>query len=129
MWFFSQDPLNINATGIAPSLLKVTVTPNTDGSRVTKYDVSSNGETCEITTSAGPLECELRNLDAATLYFVEAKACNSENVCGVATNGSGWTLPDGTLHRYFIQYIIAMTEDDPLIWPYLRFVNKRIDKR
>ncbi len=70
------------------------VTPNTDGSRVTKYAVSSNGETCEIPTPGDLLECDLKGLDVATPYDVEAKACNSENACGAAATGEGWTLPD-----------------------------------
>ncbi len=78
--------------GVLPSVLKVTVATTTDGSRVKKYAVSSDGE-----TSVSPLECDLRNLDGATLYVVEAKANNSENVCGAALNGSGWTLPDRKL--------------------------------
>ncbi len=78
------------------------VTPNTDGSRVTKYTISSSGEACEIQASVGPLECEFRNLDAATLYDVEAKACNSENTCGAATTGSGWSLPGRKLGWQFI---------------------------
>ncbi len=78
------------------------VTPNTDGSRVTQYAVLSDGEACEIQSAVSPLECELRKLNAATLYNVEAKACNSENVCGAATKGSGWTLPDRKLRWQLI---------------------------
>ncbi len=92
--FVSQAPLSMSATGISPSVLNVMVTPNTDGSRVTKYAVSSIGKTCVIPTSGGLLECDLKNLDVATSYDVEAKACNSENACGAAATGTGWTLPD-----------------------------------
>ncbi len=92
--FISQAPLSISAKGISPSVLKVMVTSNTDGSRVMKYSVLSNGKTCEIPTSSGLLECDLNSLDVATSYYVEAKACNSENACGAAATGTGWTLPD-----------------------------------
>ncbi len=92
---FSVEPSSILVEPASTTSVTVRLgaSPNSPG--VAFYRVTEkSGKFCQARASATPIKCDISSLPAGALQSVEAVACVSREVCGMAIEGSGYTLPE-----------------------------------
>ncbi len=88
------------------SSIKVTIIHPTDITGIDNFRVFAKDDHNKYCTiSPGYTSCEIRNLNSATKYTIQAKACLSSNdsgACGDPIEGSTWTAPNGEYNSLIV---------------------------
>ncbi len=85
---------SVGAWGNSPWAIGVRFTPPNTKLGIVRYVASTNGRSCEASSSAPKASCLIKRLQAATRYDITAVACDENDFCSDPRYTSIMTLPD-----------------------------------